>query len=168
VNRCDAAIRTADPDEAPVLAELHLRTALAAYADIFPPEAPKPTNEEIVAFWEHTLSSDDGSCVFVAENGPVIGIALAGPDPREPTSGHLSRFYVDPAHSGRGIGTALYEHCLHRLRDLGFTTATLWVLERNARVRSWYERLGWRPTGERKPVYPPGGIDDLRYRLGSI
>ena len=45
-----------------------------------------------------------------------------------------------------------------------FPEATLWVLERNIRARSWYERLGWAWTGERKPVWPPGGIDDLRYR----
>lgn len=38
------------------------------------------------------------------------------------------------------------------------------MLERNQRVRSWYERLGWEPTGERKPVYAPGGIDDVGYR----
>ena len=54
---------------------------------------------------------------------------------------------------------------LAHLREVGFSDATLWVLEHNLRARNWYERLGWRPTGERKAVYAPAQIDDLRYRF---
>jgi len=49
--------------------------------------------------------------------------------------------------------------------DAGFPAATLWVLEANAKARSWYERLGWRLSGTRKPMYAPAGIDDVGYRI---
>jgi ribosomal protein S18 acetylase RimI-like enzyme len=51
------------------------------------------------------------------------------------------------------------------LRETGYDTATLWVLERNTRARRWYKRLGWEHTGERSPVYPPAGIYDVGYRI---
>ena len=73
--------------------------------------------------------------------------------------------YVRPQFWGRGIGRALYDACLGYLREQDFELATLWVLDRNARAREWYERLGWRITGGYKPVYEPAGISDLRYRL---
>jgi ribosomal protein S18 acetylase RimI-like enzyme len=54
---------------------------------------------------------------------------------------------------------------MDHMQATGFDAVTLWVLERNQRARAWYERLGWQPTGERKPVFAPAGIDDLRYRI---
>ena len=59
----------------------------------------------------------------------------------------------------------LYGAAIDYMAETGFPAATLWVLETNARARSWYERLGWRATGERKTVYAPASIDDVRYRL---
>ena len=159
-------VRSARAGEAPDIAELHLRTAMHAYKDIFPPEAPPPTLEELTAMWREQLR-DQSALVAVVDNR-IVGVALVGADPHEPEAAHLSRVYVAPEFAGRGIGTRLYGACLERIAEAGFGAATLWVLEKNTRVRGWYERLGWVPTGERKPVYEPAGIDDLRYRLTSI
>jgi ribosomal protein S18 acetylase RimI-like enzyme len=161
-------IRLAERDEAPVLAALHLDAAIAGYGHIFPSEAPPPTLDEVLAQWAHWLGPDRdaGRRAFVAEErGSAVGVVLAGPDPIEPDLGHVARLYVAPDRWGQGIGTALYEAAVTSLREAGFAEATLWVLERNERARSWYERLGWQSIGERKVVYAPAGIDDLRYRL---
>ena len=89
----------------------------------------------------------------------------AGPDLVRPDRGHVARFYVAPDRWGQGIGRRLYVAALGRLRQAHFREATLWVLEHNVRARAWYERLGWRSTGERKTVYEPAGIDDLQYLI---
>jgi putative hydrolase of the HAD superfamily len=164
--RIELMIRHARRLEATELAELHLRTVLHAYAGIFPSDAPPPTVEELRGRWSSALR--EGTVLAAVVDNAVIGALHAGPDRAEPASGHLSLFHVDPAFSGRGIGGRLYVAWLEHLRELGFSEATLWVLERNHRVRRWYERLGWRATGERKRVYAPAGVDDLRYRLTSI
>jgi putative hydrolase of the HAD superfamily len=164
--RLELLIRRAHLQEAHEIAELHSRTARHAYASIFPPEAPPPTIDEHRRDWTQTLR-EQTAFVAVVDNA-IVGVVVARPDALEPDTGHLSRLYVSPELSGRGIGTRLYQVCLRELSEAGFTQATLWVLERNERVRRWYERLGWRVTGERKPVYAPGGIDDLRYRLTSF
>ncbi|HEV7761897.1 MAG TPA: GNAT family N-acetyltransferase, partial [Acidimicrobiales bacterium] len=166
-------VRPAEPGEAGALARLNLRTALAAYGHIFPPEAPPPTPEELQARWEHWLGPDHahGRRAFVAVvdgdqagAGEVVGTVLAGPDPDDPQVGHLARLNVDPDRWGQGIGTRLYDVAMASMVDAGFPAATLWVLEANAKARSWYERLGWRLSGTRKPMYAPAGIDDVGYR----
>jgi ribosomal protein S18 acetylase RimI-like enzyme len=164
----DVVVRLADRDLGPVLAELHRATAVAGYGHIFPKEAPPPTFDEALKQWTHWLGPDwdDGRRAFVAEEGgAIVGVVLAGPDPLDQTRGHLARLYVTPPRWGVGIGRQLYAAATDHLRAAGFAEATLWVLEQNDRARSWYERLGWRATGERRPVYAPAGIDDLRYRL---
>jgi GNAT superfamily N-acetyltransferase len=159
-----AELRVADVDEAPVLAELHNRSALVAYRDIFPPEAPPPTLERLVCLWESWLGSGQ-LLAFVAElAGEAVGVTLAGADPVDGSLGHLARMYVDPQRWGQGIGRALYAAAIGHLRDEHYPEATLWVLEANHRARSWYERLGWTETGERQSVYQPAAIDELRYR----
>jgi ribosomal protein S18 acetylase RimI-like enzyme len=167
-------VRPAEPGEAETLARLNLRTALAAYGHIFPPEAPPPTPDELRERWEHWLGPDhaNGRRAFVAvaggeggEGGEVVGTVLAGPDADDPQVGHLARLNVDPDWWGRGIGTRLYDVALASMVAAGFPAATLWVLEANAKARSWYERLGWRLSGARKPLYAPAGIDDVGYRI---
>lgn len=164
----DVAVCLGDRHLAPVLAHLHREAVITGYGHIFPKEAPPPTYEAVLAQWRHWLGPDWdlGRRAFIAyEASEPAGVVLAGPDPVELEFGHVARLYVTPARWGCGIGRQLYEAAVDHLRAAGFTTATLWVLERNDRARSWYERLGWQPTGERKTVYAPTGIDDLRYRL---
>lgn len=163
----DCIVRSARADEAPLLAHLHRRSALVGFAHIFPPDAPPPTHEHLLRRWGEWLGADHqrsgGVLVADAGAGPV-GVALAGPDPTDPVTGHLSRLYVEPALWGRGLGRRLHDAAIDLLVQKRFTDATLWVLEGNQRARSWFERLGWRPTGERKVTYAPASIDDLRYR----
>ena len=72
----------------------------------------------------------------------------------------LRQLYVLPAHWGTGIGTALLEHGLERMRQRGATRAKLWTLEGNDRGRRFYERRGWSLTDETRVVpYPPNPID---------
>jgi len=158
----------ADRTAAPVLAQLHLRSALAGFAHIFPAEAPPPTHEELLDAWEQILGPDwdAGRRVFVARRAKdVVGVVVAGPDPDDPHIGLLERLYVDPSSWGHGVGRDLHRAARDHLHIDGYPAATLWVLEGNHRARAWYERLGWRATGERRPVYEPAGVDDVRYRL---
>ena len=108
-----------------------------------------------------------GRTTLVAiDDGRIVGVVVAGPDPVRPDRGHVARFYVVPDRWGQGIGHRLYLGALDWLGRSDYREATLWVLEGNDRARAWYERLGWRTTGERKTVYEPAGIVDLQYLIG--
>lgn len=155
-----------DLETAEEITRLHRRAAQTGFAHIFPPEAPPPPFEDDLARWQYWLGPDreQGRQPYTVEaDGRIVGVVLAGPDPDDPTLGHLARLYVDPDRWGAGIGTALHDVAIADLVARRFPTATLWVLEDNLRARRWYERLGWTQTGERKPTYEPAGIYDTQY-----
>lgn len=160
-------LRDAGVADCVTIARLHRRTALHAYAHIFPADAPEPTHEQLVAEWGLRLRPGDPrrTCFVGERDGTVVGVVGAGPDPVDPARGHLFGLYVDPTHWGCGIGSMLYETAVGYLRSQGFATATLWVLERNVRARRWYERRGWTATDDRVVAYAPAGIEDFVYRL---
>jgi GNAT superfamily N-acetyltransferase len=83
---------------------------------------------------------------------PVGGVSLG--------NGFLATLYVVPAYQGRGVGSALHDLALERLRALGFEQAKLWTLRENDSGRRFYERRGWRLTDETRVVpYPPNPVD---------
>ena len=154
-------IRAASERDLHALARTHRLTASHAFAPIFPPEAPLPSMEEFLDAWRENFTPAAvaaGTRAFVAETDDTIGVVVAAP-------AHLSRLYVLPAWWGRGVGRALYETAMRHIAELGSPRVTLWVLEGNVSARAWYERLGWVLTGARKPVYAPGGIDDVEYAI---
>lgn len=116
-------------DETEAVADLWYRTGRAAYPYLPTWQALTPALAREV-FREHIA----GRCaVFVAEQaGSVVGyVALDG--------SYLDRLYVDPAHQGSGIGTALLEHA-RRLSPQGLELHTH---QQNRPARAFYERHGF-------------------------
>ena len=83
---------------------------------------------------------------------PVGAVSVGGDD--------LRTLYVLPAYHGRGVGSALHDFALERLRARGVARAKLWALEENHEARRFYERRGWTLTHETRVVpFPPNPID---------
>ena len=108
--------------------------------------------------------------VLVAEVGGVVcGFASVGPsrddDEAEGSVGELYAIYLDPAVWRLGIGSRLQEVALERLREAGYTEATLWVLATNGASRAFYEHTGWRHDGG-VSGFEAGAevLDETRYR----
>lgn len=90
--------------------------------------------------------------VWVAETGGrVAGFAAL--------NGHwLEHLYIDPAAQGRGLGTALLERAKQR-RPLD-----LYVFQRNAGARRFYERHGFTAVEWGDGSGNEEGLPDARYR----
>lgn len=161
-------MRPATLADAPAMARVHLESALTGFADIFPPDAPAPTVDGLTAQWEVLIGEGDSeprSRAFAAydvETGEVVGTAVGGRDPAEPSRGHLRSLYVLPAWWGEGIGGQLHDVVVDHLRAGGFTLASLWVMEKNP-ARGLYERRGWRQSPDRQTIWTD--IDEVRYLL---
>lgn len=150
-------LRRAGPDDADTLFEIHRASALAAYADVFPPERYPFPDDDMRAHWNEVLA-ETGTEVLVAEREEVP-VGFVGVSP-----GWLKSLFVLPEAWGGGAGSALHDEAVALLRAKG-AGAQLWVLEANERARRFYERRGWRYDGERRqsdfPPHPPA----LRYTL---
>jgi GNAT superfamily N-acetyltransferase len=91
--------------------------------------------------------------VLVYEDPAPVAVAGCRPE-------WLDGLYVLPKWWSRGVGRALHDDVLARLRTDGCKHCHLWVLEHNDRARALYERLGWQENGDTRIVpFPPNPID---------
>jgi GNAT superfamily N-acetyltransferase len=130
-------IRAARSDDAVAVAGVHARAGRAAWSGFLGDVLAEPD----LPVWRDRVAADG---FLVAErDGVVVGFARA-----DVGTGEVALLYVDPAEQGRGTGRRLLAVVLGRLRAAGWDRARLRTEERNAGPRAFYERAGWRPTGE--------------------
>jgi L-amino acid N-acyltransferase YncA len=144
------AIREADPGDAREIAEVHVRSWQAAYRGELPDDYLDGLSvDEREAQWTEWLTADEPrAAVLVAtdDDGLVVGFTGVGPsrdDDAAAGTGEVRSIYLLPRWFGKGVGRGLFTIANERLRDLGYTRATLWVLATNERSRRFYEKAGW-------------------------
>lgn len=162
--------RDARADDAAAVARVHVAAWRAAYQDLVPaPYLAALDADRARKRWEEWLQP--GRPVVVVEaSGDVVGFCRYGPSRDSdggPSTGEVMAINLHPAFWRRGLGRELLLAALSRLREGGFTEATLWVLHGNERARRFYEALGWRPDGaERIETELTGSpLHEVRYRL---
>jgi len=160
-------VREARPNDLAAVAAAFLACWRTSYAGFLPPDVIDMYDEDSArALWRPTLCNPPaGAIVFVAERTgrDVLGIIRIGPDPDEPTSGHVYSLYVSPDTQGLGVGTRLLAAADDRFRRDDVHEATLWVFAANAAALGFYARLGWQPDGPQR-VEPQYGEPELRLR----
>jgi GNAT superfamily N-acetyltransferase len=123
----ELTLRPATPRELPGIADLYLAAREAAVPMMPPGIHPPDDVRRWVASWDLVRRE-----VWLAETGEgLLGFADVQHD-------WLESLYVDPRHTGRGIGAALLD-LVKSLRPNGFC---LWVFESNTGARRFYRDHG--------------------------
>lgn len=164
-------IRAAQLQDCPALARVQVAAWRAAYREILPGSflAALDDEQECINFrarWGQ--AGGTWSEVQVLERGGrVQGFAALGlPAPDRPREIELSALYLHPSAWHQGLGHVLLNHVIAGLRTQGFGKISLWVLERNARARRFYEREGWRPSGSGRTEWQGGiALREVGYHL---
>lgn len=82
---------------------------------------------------------------FVAEDGGIVGVIIAGNDGRR---GYIYHTAVDPEYRRNGIARALVNSALGALQGLGINKTALVVFDRNADGNAFWERMGFTSRGD--------------------
>lgn len=165
-------IRDAQPGDAPAIATIQVVTWQAAYRGLMPDDVLAGLSVPARERWWTGILHDPPprTSVLVATSGnAVVGFASVGPSldaDCDGETGTLYAIYLHPDRWRRGIGGRLHAAAMRRLADLGFGSATLWMLDGNERAAGFYRREGWAADGLRQLDTGPGGIplDEIRLR----
>jgi ribosomal protein S18 acetylase RimI-like enzyme len=166
-------IREATLDDAEAIARLHVRSWQWAYrgqlSDDYLDRMSQTLERRIAARRAELTDKPPDHRWWVAEQAEQLaGFALTWPSgdaDATPATGEVGLIYLEPTAAGKGIGRALFAHAVSVLQQRGYTQATLWVLESNARARRFYEAAGWRPDGATRTEERPGLLmREVRYR----
>jgi ribosomal protein S18 acetylase RimI-like enzyme len=124
------------------------RTWQAAYRELLPAAGLQVLQP---GDWEAGLVRPGRHNLVAQVDGQLVGVVSYGvprnPQRFLPDTGELMALYVLPEYEGQGIGTQLLAQAEAALATQ-FSRADLLVLEGNSAARSFYQRHGWRATGE--------------------
>ncbi len=116
------------------------------------------------------LLQQPDDCVLLAEvEGHLVASCHVQ---RQGECGYFGMFAVDPAHQSAGVGKQMLAEAERIVRERWHCCAMrMTVIEQRAELLAWYQRRGYRRTGEFEP-FPYGderfGIprrDDLRFAV---
>ncbi len=159
-------VRDAVAREALAVAGVHVRSWQVAYRGLIDDGYLDALSVSDRASRYRFDSSDPASPrVRVLErDGDIVGLSITSLDLDDPVLGVLGALYVEPGHWSSGAGRALITDARAVLASLGCSRAALWVLEGNQRAMKFYERDGWRPSGDRRNEERPAvTFVELRY-----
>jgi ribosomal protein S18 acetylase RimI-like enzyme len=98
---------------------------------------PSDTLPKIALF----LESNPGLCFVAEEEKSIVGTILCGCDGRRAYLYHLA---VREESRRKGIGTALVNRCLSRLKEREIEKCHLFVFENNAEAIEYYKNSSWK------------------------
>lgn len=148
-----SVVRSARPEDAEAIAELHVATWRMAYRGHMPDEfLDSLSSARQKERWTHTLADPTPARVLVAEvNHRVAGCCVFGPsrdaDATSPEIWEIISLNIHPEHWRCGLGTLLCVQALREMSAEDSLRATLWVIEANQRAQRFYEKLGFLPDG---------------------
>jgi|SRR5450830_1226372 len=147
------SIRSANIDDAQIIADFHVKVWRHTYRNLAPAEAYAALNEQYRGKkWREKLSSNDSSqIVLIAEiENRVVGIGAAGGTLESifDDRGEIKFLYVDPDFKRRGIGRQMLTQLAVHLKEMSYQGAALSVVKGNEPAIAFYEALNGRPAGE--------------------
>ena len=169
----DFTIRPATPEDAAGIASVNVASWQRAYRGLLPDDYLDTLSaDDWTRSWAAGLGSTErrGETLVASAGDDILGFVTVGPlrdNTAVPDDGELQTIYLHPRWWRLGIGRNLHQAALARLRDRGFSTATLWVLVGNERAISFYHQVGWREDGGSRTIAagsPRVELNELRLR----
>ncbi len=150
----EALLRPATMEDVPGIARVHVDAWRETYQGILPSDFLQSLSyENREEQWRRALSDPSSRVhlyVMRGKSGAIGGFVAVGPErgELEDFDGELYAIYLLQQYQGLGYGRKLFESGVRALRNDGFRSMVLWVLEDNA-TRGFYEHLGGSLVGQK-------------------
>ena len=149
-------LRAMESVDVPAVLDVQQPGAVVGLAEVFPQDEYPFPRDLIAKRWLEELVSTDIDCFVVLDSARTVGFAAVRDD-------ELLHFGIALELWGKGTAQAAHAAVVDLLAERGIRRAWLWVFTKNRRGRRFYERLGWRQTGERSHSTFPPHAQLLRY-----
>jgi len=160
-------VRKFAPDEWRVYRDLRLRALQEspdAFGSTFAQEVRRTDDDWASRLSRGARSSRD--LPLVAEvNGKASGLAWARIEEDAPDIAHLHQMWVAPDRRRQGVGRALLEAVVGWARSAGAHVVVLDVTSGNSEAVRLYERAGFVPIGNQKPLRPGSALQSRSMHL---
>jgi len=146
-------VRLATPEDAGAIGEAHAEAWRIGYKGLFAPDVLAREVASRRNSWSERMAVPgiEFTKLFVGVcDGGVRGFAHVGPAADGSGRGEVYGFYAHPVAWGTGIAKAMMGEGLSALDAMGFESVCVWTLRDAKRARAFYEKLGYRTTGETK------------------
>jgi ribosomal protein S18 acetylase RimI-like enzyme len=145
-------IRPAIESDARQISKVHIDSWRAIYRGHMPDSILDNLSlEKREREWQERLLAGINTWV-IEDNQKIVGFASICPtrdSDADPTCvAEISAIYLLPDVWQKGLGKKLCETIFESVIKKGFKEITLWVLERNAQARQFYEAVGFQITGD--------------------
>ena len=147
------SIRLAVPDDAPMMAEVIMRSWEAAYKGIIPEDFIMQKNSTRLEQARASFSRENTTRYVIELDKNIVGIMTVAPpndDDVDESFYELHNIYLLPEYYRQGIGTIAMEFAYQIARDLGKTEMTVWLLAENLSAKRFYEKCGFTTDGSLK------------------
>lgn len=163
----DFRVVKATVGNAAAMGRVHSASWQKAYRGLIPDEVVDCFTAEsrAEAFAEAISARPEEYYLFTVDGNPA-GLALLYKSHEEnlPDSvGEIYALYFHPDYWGTAAPHEGIQFCMERLKQLGFTAITIWVLKDNLRARKFYEKHGFTLDGEEREITIGKSFTELRY-----
>lgn len=159
-------IRAASEADAEAIAGLHTASWRVAYRGILPAAyLDGPIGEERRGHWRAAMAARRPEDVVLIAEGDArplgfIAVWRAG-DPG--FDAYIDNLHIRPDLRGNGLGRRLLAAAVARLHDAGCGCIYLWLFEKNAGARRFYETLGGRAEDRSVIDFAGARIAQIRF-----
>jgi RimJ/RimL family protein N-acetyltransferase len=155
-----SVLRPMREEDVPDVVAVQEPAAVAGLSEVFPQSHYPFPRDEIAARWRTEMADPGIDCFVVEDAGRVAGFAAL-------SGGEVLHFGTALDAWGSGLATAAHDELVERLRARGVEHPELSVYTGNARGRRFWEKHGWRPTGEVLRGSSPPYAELLVYELAT-
>lgn len=143
-------IRPAEKKDASRLAEILIFGKRTAYRPIFCDDVTSFNEMQVLDLALYYRDTPEGlKDVFVYDDGIVKGMMSWKRGECSLGYWNLSELYVDPFFQKQRVGAELMLNFIASAENSGKKGVYLWVLEENENGRNFYDKFGFKPTGDR-------------------